>query len=379
MELSEAAVRRMKEHLGGIPDPRRQWGYIRHKLIDLLVIGLCSIITRGEGFDEMEEMGRDREEWFRQFLELPHGIPDEDTFRRIFERLNPGELMRCLQSWLGEKSAAGGRQVSIDGKTIRGSGKAGDHKAVHEVSAWVCENNLVLGQLSTEEKSNEITAIPELLDLIDVSGDTITIDAMGCQKEIVKKIRAKEADYVLAVKENQPILYEEIKEYFEYLDGPQTKELPEDVWESDLEKDHGRIEHRRVRTVTDIGFLSGRKDWRDITTVIEVRGRRTVGEVTTAAVRYFISNKDVSAESFGKDTRGHWGIENGLHWMLDVNFKEDGCRARKDNSPKNLNILRKMALSRLRAVDGGKRVSVKRKMFRAGLVPDFLLKVLFGE
>jgi predicted transposase YbfD/YdcC len=157
----------------------------------------------------------------------------------------------------------------------------------------------------------------------------------------VKKIRAKKADYVLAVKENQPILHGEIKEYFEYLDEKETKELPEDVWESDLEKDHDRIERRRIRTVTDIGFLSGKKDWKDLTTIIENQGTWTVGEVTTVTNRYFISNKDVSAEAFGKDIRGHWGIENGLHWMLDVNFREDGCRARKDNSPKNLNILKK--------------------------------------
>jgi predicted transposase YbfD/YdcC len=369
----------MKEELGGIADPRRQWGYLRHKLIDLLVIGLSSVITRGEGFDEMEEMGRDREEWFRQFLELPHGIPDEDTFRRIFERLNPAELMKCLQNWLGGMSKAGGRQIAIDGKTIRGSGMEGEHVAVHMVSAWVNENNLVLGQVATEEKSNEITAIPELLDLIDVSGDTITIDAMGCQKEIVKKIRGKKADYVLAVKENQRTLYEEIKEYFEYLDEKQTKELAEDLWESEVEKDHGRIERRRIRTVRDIGFLSGKNDWKDLETIIECRGTRSIGEVTTVTCRYFISNKDGPAEEFGKDIRGHWGIENGLHWMLDVNFREDGCRARKDNSPKNLNILRKVALSRLRAIDGGKRVSVKRKMLRAGLVPQFLQKVLFGE
>jgi predicted transposase YbfD/YdcC len=287
--------------------------------------------------------------------------------------------MKCLQNWLGEMSEAGGRRVAIDGKTICGSGKQGEHKAIHIVSAWVNENNLVLGQLATEEKSNEITAIPDLLDLIDVSGDTITIDAMGCQKEIVKKIRARKAHYVLAVKENQPLLHQEIKEYFEYLDEEKTTELPEDVWESEAEKGHGRVEQRRIRTATDIGFLSGKKDWKDITTIIESRGSRTEGEETSVTVRYFISDKDVPAEEYGKDIRGHWGIENGLHWMLDVNFKEDGSRARKDNSPKNLNILRKVALSRLRAIDGGKRVSIKRKMLRAGLVPDFLRKVLFGE
>jgi predicted transposase YbfD/YdcC len=195
----------------------------------------------------------------------------------------------------------------------------------------------------------------------------------------VKKIRAKQADYVLAVKENQPILYQEIKEYFEYLDDEKTRDLPEDVWESGVEKGHGRIERRRIRTATETGFLSGKKEWKDLTSIIECRTTCTVGDETTVSVRYFISNKDIAAEGFGKDIRGHWGIENGLHWMLDVNFREDGCRARKDNSPKNLNILRKVALHLLRAVDGGKRVSVKRKMLRAGLVPDFLRKVLFGE
>jgi predicted transposase YbfD/YdcC len=195
----------------------------------------------------------------------------------------------------------------------------------------------------------------------------------------VKKIRGKKADYVLAVKENQPALHEEIKEYFEYLDDGQTKELPENLRESGLEKDHGRIEQRRIRTARDIGFLSGKKDWKDLTAITECRGTRSIGEETAVTCRYCISNKDALAEAFGKDIRGHWGIENGLHWMPDVNFGEDGCWARKDNSPKNLNILRKIALSRLRAVDGGRRVSVKRKMLRAGLVPEFLQKVLFGE
>ncbi|MDR2662724.1 MAG: ISAs1 family transposase [Treponema sp.] len=379
MELSEKVVRQMKESLGGVTDPRRQWGAIRHKLIDILVIGLCSIITRGEGFNEMEEVGRARETWFRQFLELPNGIPDEDTFRRVFERINPAELMKCLQTWLCHKSESGGRQIGIDGKTIRGSGKQGEHKAIHMVSAWVNKNSLVLGQLATEEKSNEITAIPQLLNLIDVEGDTITIDAMGCQKEIVKKIREKEADYVIAVKGNQPSLYEEIQGYFEYLDGPETKELPEDLWESGPEKDHGRIEKRRIRTVTDIDFLSGKKDFKDLKTIIECRSERTIGESTSVAFRYYISNKDIPADELGEIIRGHWSIENNLHWSLDISFNEDGCRARKDNSPKNLNILRKVGLFLLRAIDAGKRVSIKRKMLRASLNTDFLQNLLFGK
>jgi predicted transposase YbfD/YdcC len=380
MEIQEENIHRMKEALRGVDDPRRQWGFIRHKLLDMLVIGLCSIIVRGEYFDEMEELGKAWEQWFRKFLELPNGIPDEDTFRRVFERVEPAQLLECLQQWLAQMSRAGGREINIDGKTIRGSAKAGEQKGIHMVSAWVNENNLTLGQLATEAHSNEITAIPLLLDTIDIKGDTVTIDAMGCQTEIAAKIRSKQADYVLAVKENQPVLHEGIKEYFTFLDERGcVKELPEDIWESDLEKDHGRIEKRRIRTACDIGFLTGKKQWKDIKTIIEYRCERTVGGETTTTCKYYISSKDTSAYEFGRIIRNHWSIENKLHWALDVSFGEDGCRARKDNSPKNLTVLRKIALGRLRIIDAGKRVSIKRKMFRAGLNPDFLQKVLFGE
>jgi predicted transposase YbfD/YdcC len=380
MEIQEEAIHRMKEALRGVNDPRRQWGYIRHKLLDMLVIGLCSIIVRGEYFDEMEELGKAWEQWFRKFLELPNGIPDEDTFRRIFERVDPAQLLGCLQQWLGQMSLAGGREINVDGKTMRGSAKAGEHKGIHMVSAWVNEHKLTLGQLATEEHSNEITAIPLLLDTIDIKGDTVTIDAMGCQSEIATKIRSKQADYVLAVKENQPTLYEEIKEYFRFLDeGKHVIELPEDIWESGLEKEHGRIERRRIRTACDIDFLTGKKQWKDIKTIIEYRCERTIQEETTITCKYYISSKDVGADEFGRIIRNHWSIENNLHWALDVSFGEDRCQARKDNSPKNLTVLRKIALGRLHAIDAGKRVSIKRKMFRASLNPDFLYKVLFGK
>ena len=379
MEIQEENIHRMKEALRSVDDPRRQWGYIRHKLLDMLVIGLCSIIVRGEYFDEMEELGKAWEPWFRKFLELPNGIPDEDTFRRIFERVVPEQLLECLQQWLAQITQAGGREVNIDGKTMRGSAKAEEQKGIHMVSAWVNENNLTLGQLATEAHSNEITAIPLLLDTIDIKGDTVTIDAMGCQSEIAAKIRSKQADYVLAVKENQPVLHEEIKEYFMFLDEGKHKELPEDIWESGLEKDHGRIEKRRIRTACDIGFLTGKKLWKDIKTIIEYRCERTAGGETTITYKYYISSKDASADEFGRIIRNHWSIENNLHWALDVSFGEDRCQARKDNSPKNLTVLRKIALGRLRAINAGKRVSIKRKMFRASLNPDFLQKVLFGE
>lgn len=212
-------IMKLKESLGGVSDPRREWGNYRHKLMDILVIGLCTVICGGEDFEDMEEFGTERIQWLKGFLELPNGIPDSDTFRRVFERVDSQELMVCLQQWLLEAVESGGRLVNIDGKTICGSGKRGDHSALHVVSAWVHETEMVLGQIPTDEKSNEITAIPKLLDLVDVEGDIVSIDAMGCQMEIAKKIREKEANYVLAVKDNQPTLHEDIQEYFQWLEN----------------------------------------------------------------------------------------------------------------------------------------------------------------
>ena len=380
MEIPKEKIQQMKEALSGIPDPRRQWGALRHKLLDILVIGLCSITVNGEGFGEMEDLGKAWESWFRTFLELPHGIPGDDTFRRVFERVNPARLLECLQRWLAEISEPGGRDINIDGKTIRGSAQVGERTGIHLVSAWINEHNITLGQVAAEAHSNEITAIPVLLDMMDIRGDTVTIDAMGCQREIAAKIRSKQADYVLAVKENQPTLHKEIQEYFTLLDERRgAPELPLDVWESELEKDHGRIERRSIRSACDLDVLTGRSQWKDIQTIIEYRCERTVQGVTTITDRYYISSKNASAEDFGRIIRNHWSIENQLHWALDVSFGEDQCRARKDNSPKNLTVLRKIALGRLRSLDAGKRVSIKRKMFRASLDQNFFKKVLFGE
>jgi predicted transposase YbfD/YdcC len=355
-------------------------------MLDIIVIGFTTILCGYEGFDQMEWFGKLRQEWFKGFLELPHGIPDEETFRRLFERLEPAQLQRCLQTWLFEikgepqNGSESGKAVNIDGKTIRGSGKAGKHAAVHVVSAWVGEHNLVLGQLATDEKSNEITAVPELLDLIDVRGDIVTADAMSCQTAIVEKIRDAGADYVLAVKENQPTLYTNIKEYFEGMEGGQIPEIPEDVWQSSTEKDHGRIERREIRTVRDVAWLENKKSWRDLQTIIQYRTIRTEKDKTVQTDSYYISSADFYAEQFGNYIRGHWSIENNLHWCLDVTFREDACKARKDNSPLNLNILRKIALNRLHTVNTEKkRFSIRRRMMSAALDFDFLYAALFGE
>jgi len=213
-------IQEIKEHLGDLKDPRREYGNIRHKLIDILVIGLCSVVCLGEDFVDMEEFGRDREDWLRSFLELSNGIPDSDTFRRVFERVDPAALAKALNGWLEcerNELGSGGRNVNLDGKTICGS-KNAEHKAYHVVSAWVAESGITLGELAVEEKSNEITAIPDLLDLIDVEGDIVTIDAMGCQTDIAKKIRERKADYVLALKDNQPTLQEDVRVYFDWIE-----------------------------------------------------------------------------------------------------------------------------------------------------------------
>jgi len=379
MIINEAELIRMKTHLQEIKDPRRvEWGNIRHKLVDMLIIALCTIIIGEDEFEAMEEWALEREDWLRSFLELPNGIPDKDTFRRLFQRLEPQSLLRSLNAWLNPVTEPGGREVNFDGKVVCGSG-SGENDALNIVSAWVGAQNLVLGQMATDEKSNEITAIPQVLDMIDVKGDIVTIDAMGCQTEIAKKIRKKEADYVLAVKENHPTLYNDIRDYFDYLEEEPCNDKPADQWTSPLEKDHGRIERRSTTTVTELDWLDNKEAWEDLGTIIRYRCSRTIGETTTITDRYYISSMFASAETFGGIIRRHWSIENQLHWSLDVQFREDASQVRKDRTPENLNILRKIALARLRATEVSKKLSTKLKMFKAALNPQFLLSVLFGK
>jgi predicted transposase YbfD/YdcC len=382
MEITKEEGDRLKESLSGITDWRRQSGHLLHKLIDALVIGLTTVVAGWSEYSVMEDFGKAKLDFFKTFLELPNGIPDEKTFSRLFARINPGELAACLGHWLAEVQEAGGREINIDGKTICGSGgsKGKGKKAAHIVSAWVGARNLVLGQVATEEKSNEITAIPELLEKLEVAGDTITIDAMGCQTEIAEKVREKGADYVLSVKENQRETYREIKEYFEYVEEEWEKHPPQDVWRSELEKGHGRIERREVMTEEDLAWMTSKGKWKDLKTIIQYRCTRTEGEKTTVYTHYYISSRIVDAEQAGEFIRGHWSIENGLHWFLDVCFGEDDCRARTNHAAENLNVLRKTALYLLqKASVPEKRFGLSRKMLRATLSDNFLQDVLFGK
>ncbi len=355
------------EKLEKITDTRRQWGNLRHKLVDIVFIGLVSVICGGTDFEHMEDTGYGKLEWFRQYLELPNGIPDSDTFRRVFERIDPKEMGDVLR----EVVDVTGSTVAIDGKTIRGSGNE-DHSAYHVVSAWVAEHQITLGQLATEEKSNEITAIPELIDMLDIEGSTVTVDAMGCQKQIAAKIREKGADYVLGLKGNQPALLSDVKLYFE-------SEISSHTGKS-LEKDHGRIEQREYYLETGISWLAQRKEWAGLNGIGLVKTSVTslkTGEVTEES-RYFLTSL-TDVHKFADAVRKHWSIESQLHWQLDVTFGEDGARARKDNSPLNLNILRKQALSLLNSANMGKRVSLRRKMYRAAMDNEMLRRVVFGE
>jgi predicted transposase YbfD/YdcC len=324
-------------------------------------------MCKGEDFTDMEDFGNEREKWLKTFLELPNGIPDSDTFRRVFERINPAELSKALYDWLGVERKKRG-VVAIDGKTICGSGNA-KHKAYHVVSAFVAENQITLGEITVEEKSNEITAVPQLLDLIDVSDATVTIDAMGCQTEIAKKITEKQADYCLALKGNQTNLHEDVKLYFENLPAEQTA--------TTREKGHGRIEKREYFLETEIDWLPQKEAWKNLNAIGAVKSTVFEKEETRTETRYFITSLN-DVNHFASAVRGHWSIENQLHWQLDVTFGEDGSRARKGSSPLNLNVLRKTALALLKEVDWG-RIGLKKKMFIAALNPDKLLQVLFSK
>jgi predicted transposase YbfD/YdcC len=380
MEITEEQIRRLDESLSGITDSRRPSGHFLHKLTDILVIGLTTVIAGWDEYTVMEDFGKAKQDFFKKFLELPNGIPDEKTFARVFSIIQPQELIKCLGVWLNDKGEPGGREINIDGKTICGS-KSRGKRGTHIVSAWAGAQNLVLGQLAAEEKSNEITAIPQLLESMELGGDTITIDAMGCQREIAAKIREKEAHYVLAVKENQGGTYQEIKEYYEAVQESGGRGLlPTDVWRSELEKDHGRIERREVRTEEDLSWMTSKERWKDLKTIIEYQCTRTIGDKTSTERRYYISDLSLDAEQAARLIRGHWSIENQLHWFLDVCFGEDGCRIRTDHAPENLNVLRKTALRLLRKAGvPEKRFGTKRKMLRASLNDGFLFDVLFAR
>lgn len=361
-------IKKLKEEIKKVSEPRRtKYGNIRHKLEDIIIIGLCTLICGGEDFADMEEFGKSREEYLAKFLELPNGIPDSDTFRRVFERLNPSELSSCLINWISIEREKRG-VVAIDGKTICGSQNS-RHKAYHVISAFVAETRITLGELTVEEKTNEITAVPELLDLIDIEDSIVTADAMSCQKKIVEKITTAGADYTIGLKQNQPALYKDCEEYFQAF----SSGLPSVTTQ---EKGHGRIEKREYCLLADLSWLEQAGEWSGLKGLGMVKSTVTEKEKSRQYTRYFITSL-TDLHEFADAVRKHWSIENQLHWCLDVIFREDASRARKDNSPLTLNILRKTALTLVSQAQC-RRMSKKRLMFKAALEPELFLKILFS-
>ena len=367
------------DHFATLTDPRCPHApNSRHLLMDILVLAVCAVISGAEGWEDIEEYAKSQAEWFADLLDLPHGIPGHDTFRRVLSRLDPEEFTQCFISWTNALNAAsGGDMVSIDGKTLRHSfDQATSTAAIHMVSAWASANRLVLGQLKVEEKSNEITAIPQLLHLLDVTGAVVTIDAMGCQKEIAKTITEQEADYVLALKDNHPTLCEAVTLFLNDARDTGFADL-EHAYHETVDGDHGRIETRRYWITSEIEWLGAKASWSNLHSVGMVEARREVGETVQVETRYLLTSLPAQGVRFAQAVRQHWGIENSLHWVLDVSCDEDACRIRKDKGAQTFAVLRHIALNLLRREPHHKR-GIKARRKRAGWDRDYLVQVLTG-
>jgi predicted transposase YbfD/YdcC len=379
------------EHFGDLPDPRRAQGR-RHCLADMIVLAVCAVLCAADSWSDVVDFAKAKRKWFRTFLELPHDIPSQDTFERVFARLDPDAFERCFVQWTTALSgSSGGKLVAIDGKRIRRSFAHAWSQSVatHLVSAFVAANRTVFGQLAVEVKENEIVAIPKLLELLDLQGATVTIDAMGCQKAIAQKIIEAQADYVLAVKDNQPALHQKAtmlmteasldhaKSGKNQCDGA-NGQVRYDFAQS-VDGDHGRIETRRVWVSDEVEALgSVGRQWPGLASVVQVQSIRDVaGQVSVENRLYISSIKGRDAERMGQMIRGHWSIENQLHYVLDVSFDEDRSRVRKGHAAENFSRIRRIALNLLRR-DTTKKRGIKGKRLNAAWDHDYLLKLLMG-
>jgi len=372
----------LRSHFAELEDPR-EGNALLHRLDEILIIAICAIICGANCWSEVEAFGRAKEAWLRTFLVLEHGIPSHDTFGRVFRHLNPAVFESCFCHWthaIWERLA--GEVIPVDGKCLRGSHDAGSGKqAIYIVSAWANANRLVLGQRKVAEKSNEITAIPELLRTLDVAGCIVSIDAMGTQKTIAQQIVTQGGEYMLALKENQPHLLEDVQSLFLWADKIAYEDLRH-AYTQTVNKGHGRIETRECWTISDpagLALLADRAAWANLRTVVRIRARRQVGEQCTVEERFYISSmEDVGARTATRAldaTRSHWGIENRLHWILDVAFREDECRVRKDHGDENLAVLRHISLNILQR-DTTTRIGVHGKRLKAAWDTDYLEKLL---
>jgi predicted transposase YbfD/YdcC len=363
------------KHFASLEDPRRRHRRL-HPLQDIIVIALCAVIAGAQDWQEIETFGRKRRDWLQRFLELPHGIPSHDTFERVFNRIKPQGFQACFRDWVQAVSAALKiKHIAIDGKTLCGSGSS-KLGPLHLVSAWASAQHLTLGQVAVDSKSNEITAIPLLLELLDLNGALVTIDAMGCQKDIAQKIVEQGGHYALTVKDNHPHLLADIQQAFTQALDSDFAGLEHDTYET-CERGHGRDEYRSYTVLHSTAGIRQADDWADLTTIGMCYSKRTVKGKTTTETRYFIGDKKAGAKYYATGLRNHWGIENNLHWQLDVNFGEDRNRVTKRNAAENLALLRRLTLSLLRAHPA--KLSIAKKRFAAALDPSFLEEILHGD
>lgn len=359
----------LEEHFRTVEDPRLGRNK-RHKLLDIIVLSICAVVSGAEGWEAIEGFGNDKQEWLRKYIGLENGIPSHDCIARVLSRILPSQMTESFMAWTRSVShLTSGEIVAIDGKTVRHSyNTKGKQGAIHMVSAWATEAGMSLGQVKTDEKSNEITAIPKLLELLELKGCIVTIDAMGCQTEIAQKIIEKRADYVLAVKGNQSRLHQAIVDYFEVAIAANQPELCQMQCHEDIDAGHGRIETRRFYLSSCLDTLPLPCRWKGLQSIAMVESERIIQSRTTRQRRYYLCSF-IDINSFAHAVRSHWGIENSLHWVLDVTFREDDSRIRTGYSPANFNIFRQLALNLLK--NEPSKLSIKRKRFKAALSDSF--------
>lgn len=372
------------EHFKSVSDPRMNRRRA-HDFTDILIIAICTLLCGGETFNEMEQFGEAKEDWFRTFLKLPSGIPSHDTFNRVFAALDPEEFLNAFLLWTQSlRQAVTQEIVALDGKALRRASNSGEEMK-YIVSAWAQDNGLVLGQIAVDEKSNEITAVPQLLRVLELSGCIVTIDAMGCQKKIAQEIIESDADYVLALKGNHERVHAEVKEFMDATLKERQAPRPKGakmsrgaqnlaLYES-VEKDHGRLETRRYYQSAELEWFADLGKWEGLHSVGMVESIREINGQKSIERRYFLSSLKLGVETFARAVRGHWGVENKLHWVLDVQFGEDQSRARTGNAAENLATLRRLALNILRSETSKKR-GIRSKQLNAGWNHSYLLKLL---